>query len=208
MSATDVICSAFLRKTLETSLPTLHLHPLGPVVTTHAPPLPVSYVTHSSQLRLTGACPHHLTAPRTQDNDSRHNGCSPKWMDKEERWWPRAILTDSRRRWGSVSPACCLSLSGDTRVSRLSSVSAASSLLSVCHVAALPPSFIAAFSFFPSTCSTRASNSCVVQHVHSFNVTVQMAPPPSTNKNHASFLDAAPALPPERRHLYAATSSE
>lgn len=90
MSATDVICSAFLRKTLETSLPTLHLHPLGPVVTTHAPPLPVSYVTHSSQLRLTGACPHHLTAPRTQDNDSRHNGCSPKWMDKEERWWPRA----------------------------------------------------------------------------------------------------------------------
>lgn len=90
MSATDVICSALLRKTLETSLPTLHLHPLGPVVTTHAPPLPVSYVTHSSQLRLTGACPHHLTAPRTQDNDSRHNGCSPKWMDKEERWWPRA----------------------------------------------------------------------------------------------------------------------
>lgn len=48
MSATDVICSALLRKTLETSLPTLHLHPLGPVVTTHAPPLPVSYVTHSS----------------------------------------------------------------------------------------------------------------------------------------------------------------
>lgn len=94
-----------------------------------------------------------------------------------------------------MSPACCLSLSGDTRVSRLSSVSAASSLLSVCHVAALPPSFIAAFSFSPRTCSTRASNSCVVQHVHSFNVTVQMAPPPSTNKNHASFLDATRLYP-------------
>lgn len=206
MSATDVICSAFLRKTLETSLPTLHLHPLGPVVTTHAPPLPVSYVTHSSQLRLTGACPHHLTAPRTQDNDSRHNGCSPKWMDKEERWWPRAthwfapevrlcvprVLFEPFRRhegFTSVFCFCCFF----------------SSLSLSCRGSA--PFFYSRLLFSPRTCSTRASNSCVVQHVHSFNVTVQMAPPPSTNKNHASFLDAAPALPPERRHLYAATSS-
>lgn len=206
MSATDVICSAFLRKTLETSLPTLHLHPLGPVVTTHAPPLPVSYVTHSSQLRLTGACPHHLTAPRTQDNDSRHNGCSPKWMDKEERWWPRAthwfapevrlcvprVLFEPFRRhegFTSVFCFCCFF----------------SSLSLSCRGSA--PFFYSRLLFSPRTCSTQASNSCVVQHVHSFNVTVQMAPPPSTNKNHASFLDAAPALPPERRHLYAATSS-
>lgn len=157
MSATDVIYSALLRKTLETSLPTLHLHPLGPVVTTHAPPRRVSCVTHSSRLRLTGACPHHLTAPRTQDNDSRDNGCSPKWMDKEERWWPRAT------HWFAPEVRLCVLRvlfepfrrhEGFTSVFSL----AASSLLSVCHAAALPPSFISAFSFFPPrTCSTPAS---------------------------------------------------